>query len=113
MKKFLADSKMFEFDKFYRECQKNNQPFIKAKKNQIDGNYLIQIEIVTMSKYFQQKTQNQIQLLFDNEKTFLKENNLESVFKGSNVNKETAWFDGILPKRLDRFCEELFDLCSE
>ena len=44
---------------------------------------------------------------------FLKGNKLQSVFKGSNVNDETAWFDGVLPKRLDQFCETLFDLCNE
>jgi hypothetical protein len=113
MKKFLADSKMFEFDKFYRECQKNNQPFVKAKKNQADGNYLIQIDVVTKNKKFHQKTQKKINMLFENEKLFLKENNLESVFKGSNVNEETAWFDSVLPKRLDEFCEKLFDLGNE
>ena len=113
MKKFLADSKMFEFDKFYRECQKNKQPFIKAKKNPTDDNYLIQIDVMTTSKKFYPKTQNKIQLLFQNEINFLKRVKLESVFKGYNVNEETAWFDGILPKRLDRFCETLFDLCNE
>ena len=113
MKKFLADSKMFEFDKFYRECQKNNQPFVKAKKNPVDGNYLIQIDVATSYKKIHLKTQKKIRLLFENEKIFLKGNKLEAVFKGSNVNEETAWFDGVLPKRLDQFCETLFDLCNE
>ena len=104
---------MFEFDKFYRECQKNNQPFVKAKKNPVDYNYLIQIDVVTSNKKIQLKTQKKIRLFFENEIIFLKENKLESVFKGSNVNEETAWFDGVLPKRLDQFCERLFDLCNE
>jgi hypothetical protein len=113
MKKFLADSKMFEFDKFYRDCQKNKQPFLKAKKNPADDNYLIQMDIATGNKKIHLKTQKEIKLLFENEKIFLKGNKLESVFKGCNVNGETAWFDGVLPKRLDKFCETLFDLCSE
>ena len=113
MKKFLADSKMFEFDKFYRDCQKNKQPFVKAKKNPVDDNYLVEIDAATSSKKIHLKTQNKIKLLFENEKSFLKENKLESVFKGSNVNEETAWFDGVLPKRIDQFCEILFDLSAE
>ena len=113
MKKFLADSKMFEFDKFYRECQKNNQPFVKAKKNPVDYYYLIQIDVTTSNKKIHLKTQKKTLLFFEKEIIFLKENKLESVFKGSNVNEEIAWFDGVLPKRLDKFCERLFDLCNE
>lgn len=111
MKKFLADSKMFEFDKFARECQKNNQPFIRAKKNFVDGNYLVQGDIMTSKKKLDQKNQREIILFFEKEKNFLNENNLESVFKDYNVNEETVWFDGVLPNRLDMFCETLFDFC--
>ena len=38
---------MFEYDKHYRDCQKSNQPFIKARKNQIDGNYIVQLDLAT------------------------------------------------------------------
>ena len=31
--KYLADSKMFEYDKHYRECKQQNKPFIKSKIN--------------------------------------------------------------------------------
>ena len=31
--KYLADSKMFEYDKHYRECQQQKKPFIKSKIN--------------------------------------------------------------------------------
>jgi hypothetical protein len=74
---------------------------------------LIQIDVTTTNKKIPLKTQNKIKSLFKNEKTFLKRNKLEFVFKGNNVNEETAWFDGVLPKRLDPFCEILFDLCNE
>jgi hypothetical protein len=113
MKKFLTDSKMFEFDKFYRDCQKNKQPFIKAKKNPLDDNYLVQLDIATSRKKIQSNTQKKIKSLFENEKSFLNSNKLESVFKGSNVNEETAWFDGVLPIHIDQFCKSLFDLCAE
>ena len=26
-------------------CQNSNQPFIKARKNQIDGNYIVQLDL--------------------------------------------------------------------
>ncbi|MBA4454272.1 MAG: hypothetical protein ACO2Y5_04170 [Nitrosopumilaceae archaeon] len=110
MKKFLADSKMFEFEKFYKECQKNNIPFVKAKKNPVDNNYLIQMDLMTCKKNLKADAQNKIYSLFEKEKEFLNENNHDSVFKGCNVDKEIVWFDGILPKRLNYFCETLFDL---
>ena len=109
MKKFLSDSKMFEFEKFYRECQKNNVPFIKAKINPIDNNYLVQMDLMTCQNNFENENYEIISKLFEDEKEFLKEKKLDSVFKGCNVNKEVVWFDGILPKRLDSFCETLFD----
>ena len=109
MKKFLSDSKMFEFEKFYRECQKNNVPFIKAKKNPIDNNYLVQMDLMTFQNNFENDNYDIISKLFEDERKSLKEKKLDSVFKGCNVNKEVVWFDGILPERLDSFCETLFD----
>ncbi|MBA4452027.1 MAG: hypothetical protein H2B05_04485 [Nitrosopumilaceae archaeon] len=110
MKKFLSDSKMFEFEKFYKECQKNNVPFIKAKKNPIDSNYLVQMDLGTAHGNLKNDSQNKIHVFFEKEKEFLKGEKLYSVFKGCNVNKEIVWFDGVLPKRLNYFCETLFDL---
>ena len=43
--KYLGDSKMFEYDKHYRECKKQNKPFIKAKINPKHGNYYVQIDL--------------------------------------------------------------------
>lgn len=110
MKKFLSDSKMFEFEKFYKECQKNNDPFIKAKKNPVDNNYLVQMDLSTCNNNLKNDNQNTIHKLFEKEKEFLKEKNFNSVFKGCNVNNEIVWFDGILPTRLNFFCETLYDL---
>ena len=112
MKKFLADSKMFEFDKFYKECLQNNQPFIKAKKNPIDNNYLVQVDCATCGNKINQNSQDKIHQYFEKEKNYLTSNNLHSNFKGYNINEEILWFDGILPKRLDSFCKTIFDLCS-
>ena len=113
MKKFLSDSKMFEFEKFYKECQKNNVPFIKAKKNPVDNNYLVQMDLVTCKNNYKKNNHDMIHKFFASEIRFLKGKKLGFVFKGCNVNKEVVWFDGILPKRLNYFCETLFDLVKK
>ena len=109
MKKFLADSKMFELDRHYRECKKFNQPFIKARKNPEDGNYLVQLDLGTCDYNLTKNAEIQIQKLFQNETVYLQNSNLDSsIYKGSNIDKEHSWYDGILPERLDKFCESLF-----
>jgi hypothetical protein len=114
LKKFLSDSKMFELDKHYRECQKNNQPFIKARKNPIDDNYLVQMDLITCNYNLTIKDQNNVRKLFEKETDYLKSNNSKKpIFKGCNIDKELAWYDGILPERLDTFCEKLFDLSGK
>ena len=50
--KYLGDSKMFEYDKHYRNCQQLNKPFIKAKVNPKHGNYLINIDLMTCDYNF-------------------------------------------------------------
>lgn len=111
MKKFIADSKMFEYDKHYRECQQNNQPFIKARINPINGNYNAQIDLMTCDYNLTLNGQNQMKEFFESEIAFLKlDSHLESCFKGYSVNKELLWFDGVLPTRLIYFCEKLYEL---
>ena len=104
---------MFEYDKHYRECQKNNQPFIKARKNQIDGNYVVLLDLGTCDYNLTLDDQKNVQKLFENETNYLKSNfSKKIIFKGCNIDKELSWYDGILPERLDIFCENLFDLSA-
>ena len=111
MKKFLSDSKMFEFDRYYKECQKNNHPFIKARKNQIDGNYLVLLDLITCDYNLSSQSRNKIKDLFTRETNSLKSSKpKKSIFKGCNIDKELVWYDGIVPERLNDFCETLFDL---
>lgn len=112
MRKFISDSKMFEYEKFHSECKKNNLPCVKARKNPADGNYLVQMDLITRENFFSPQKQIEVKCLFKTETKFLQENNLEKVFKGCNVNKEHVWYDGILPQRLENFCESLFELSS-
>ena len=50
--KYIADSKMFEYDKHYRECQQQNKPFIKSKINPVHGNYTVTIDLMTCNYVF-------------------------------------------------------------
>lgn len=72
MKKYLVDSKMFELDKHYRECQKQNFPFIKARKNPIDNNYVVQVDLITCNYNFTSEDEKKINQLFEKETIFQK-----------------------------------------
>ena len=111
MKKYLADSKMFEYEKFSRECQKINRPFIKARKNPKTGNYLVQLDLATCSYNLSKTSQDEIKILFQNEIDSSKiKNYANPIFNDSNIDKQFVWYDGILEERLDSFCNTLFDL---
>ena len=115
MKKFLSDSKMFEFDRYFKECQETNRPFIKARKNPEDGNYLILLDLNTCDYNLSSENRNKIKDLFTSETNSTESRKLQkSSFKGFNIDKELVWYNGVLPKRLCAFCENLFDLaCIE
>ena len=111
LKKFIADSKMFEYDKHYRECQQNNQPFIKARINPSNGNYYVQIDLMTCNYNLTVDGKNQVKQLFESEIAYLESNSYaKSSFKDYNVDKELSWIDGVLPSRLAPFCEKLYNL---
>jgi len=112
-KKFLADSKMFEYDKHFRECQNLNRPFIKARKNPVDGNYMVQLDLITCDYNLTVNGQNNIEKLFKKENDYSKPSGKKPLLQGHNIDKELAWCDGILPERIDGFCEKLFDLSEE
>ena len=111
LKKFIADSKMFEYDRHYKECQQNNQPFIKARINPSNGNYYVQIDLMTCNYNFTLDGKNHVKQLFESEITFLKSGSYpKSSFNGYNIDKELSWFDGVMANRLISFCEKLYDL---
>ena len=65
--KYLADSKMFEYDRRYRECQQQNRPFIKAKINPIHKNYFVQVDLMTCNFELSKQEQMQIKKLVHGE----------------------------------------------
>ena len=109
LQKYIGDSKMFEYDKYYRECQTLNKPFIKAKINPAHKNYFVQLDLMTCHYELSIVAQEEIKKLIQNEIDFVK-SNLTSDFNGYNIDKELAWFDGISPEHVNVFCESLYDL---
>ena len=111
LKKFIADSKMFEYDRHYRECQQNNQPFIKARINPSNGNYYVQIDLMPCNYDLSLESKNQIKQLFENEIDFIKSTSKsKSSFNGYNIDKELSWFDGVIPSRMESFCDKLYEI---
>jgi len=106
--KYLGDSKMFEYDKHYRECKKQNKPFIKAKINPKHGNYYVQIDLMTCNYELSILEQEEFKKLVKNEVEFV-----QSDFQNFNITKELAWFDGISHEHVDEFCKTLYDLTQK
>ena len=110
--KYLLDSKMFEYDKHYRECQQLNKPFIKAKINPIHGNYFVQIDLMTCKYHF---TEFEIQKMKKMIKTELNlvQDSVKPFTPEFSIDEELAWFDGISSSHVDNFCNSLYDLTQE
>lgn len=108
--KYLGDSKMFEYDKHYKECQQLNKPFIKAKINPRHGHYYVQIDLVTCNYEMTNKELVEIKKLFDKEIKFL---NMSTDFANFSIDNELAWFDGVSAEHIDDFCNSLYDLTQK
>jgi len=107
--KYLGDSKMFEYDKHYRECQQHNMPFIKAKTNPTHGNYYVQIDLMTCDYDLTNQEQGEIKKLIQKEIEYVQLYS-KFEFKGFSITKELAWFDGISSEHVDAFCNSLYGL---
>ena len=110
--KYLGDSKMFEYDKHYRECQQQNKPFIKAKTSPLHKNYFVQIDLMTCNYELSKHEQDHIQKLIENEIDYVK-SNTNYDFQGFSIDKELAWFDGVSSEHHDEFCNALYDLTQK
>ena len=106
--KYFGDSKMFEYDKHYRECKQQNKPFIKAKINPKHGNYYVQIDLMTCNYELSIQEQQEFKKLVKNEVEFI-----QSDFQNYNINKEFSWFDGVSYEHVDEFCKSLYDLIQK
>ena len=107
--KYLGDSKMFEYDKHYRECKQQNTPFIKARTNPAHGNYFVQIDLMTCDYKLTKPKQEQIKELIQVEIDYVN-SNLKYVFEGFHVTPDLIWVDGISSEHIDGFCNDIYDL---
>jgi hypothetical protein len=110
--KYLADSKMFEYDKHYRECQQQNKPFIKSKINPVHGNYTINVDLMPCNYVFSEFELIKIEQLIQNEKKFVNSNS-QKPFNDYTIDEELIWIDGVSSKHMDFFCNSIYDLSQK
>ena len=110
--KYLADSKMFEYDKHYRECKQENKPFIKSKINPIHGNYCINVDLMTCDYVLSESEQNEINQLIKDEIRFVNLN-CKNPFNDYTIDEELLWIDGVSLEHMDFLCESIYDLIQK
>ena len=110
--KYLADSKMFEYDKHYRECQQQNKPFIKSKINPVHGNYSITIDLMTCDYVFSEYELNEIKNIIKNEIVFVN-SNCRNPFNAYTIDEELIWIDGVSSEHMDFMCTSIYDLSQK
>lgn len=69
--KYLGDSKMFEYDKHYRECQQSNKPFIKSRINPSHGNFYVLLDLMPCNYNLSKIEQAEIKKLILSEIKFI------------------------------------------
>ena len=105
---------MFEYDKHYRECTQNNQPFIKARTNPSSGLCHVQIDLMSCDHHLSQTGKEHLKKTFEKEIEFVKSKQLnKSQSCDFSIDKELSWIDGVSPIHLNSFCEKLYDLSQK
>ena len=110
--KYIADSKMFEYDKHYRECQQQNKPFIKSKINPVHGNYSINMDLMTCNYVLSEFEQNEIKKLIQDEIKFVTLNYADP-FSDYSIDEELIWIDGVSSENMTFLCNSLYDLTQK
>tara|TARA_B110000014_G_scaffold238471_1_gene205145 strand:+ start:315 stop:668 length:354 start_codon:yes stop_codon:yes gene_type:complete len=110
--KYVADSKMFEYDKHYRQCQEQNKPFIKSKINPVHGNYSINMDLMPCNYVLSKFEQNEIKKLIHDEIKFVNLNYIDQ-FSDFSINDELIWIDGVSSENMDFLCNSLYDLTQK
>ena len=110
--KYVGDSKMFEYDKYYRDCQQLNKPFIKAKTSPVHKNQFVQVDLMTCNYELSNQEQEQITKLVLEEIMYVN-SKCDYAFGGYSVTSELSWFDGIPSEHIDAFCNSVYDLIKE
>ena len=111
-KKYIGDSKMFEYDKYYRECKQLNKPFVKARTSVEGKDYFVQVDLMTCNYELSKQSQQEINQYVQNEIDFVMLST-DNDFRGYHIDKEIAWFDGVSFEHVDEFCKTLYDLVQK
>lgn len=110
--KYLVDSKMFEYDKHYRECQQLDKPFIKARIHPKTGNYFVQIDLMTCSYNLSNQEQDEIKKLAKTKMTSVAfTSRLGSDF--FSIGPELVWFCDMSAEHVNDFCETVYDIIQK
>ena len=105
---------MFEYDKHYRECAQNNQPFIKARTNPVNGLYNVQIDLITCNYNMSETGKEHIKKMFESEIEFVtSSNSSQSIPCEFSIGDELSWIDSVSPAHLNSFCEDLYNLSQQ
>ena len=110
--KYIGDSKMFEYDKHYRECKQQNKPFIKSKINPIHGNYSINVDLMTCNYALLESEQNEIKKLIQDEIKFVNLN-CNNPFNDYTIDNELLWIDGVSSEHMHFLCTSIYDLTQK
>ncbi len=110
--KYIGDSKMFEYDKYYRDCKQQNKPFIKAKLNPIHGNYTINVDLIPCNYIFLELEKEEIKKLIKNEIPFVN-SNCKNSFNDYTIDEDLIWIDGVSSEHVDFICTSLYDLIKK
>ncbi|MCG3780290.1 MAG: hypothetical protein JW390_50145 [Nitrosopumilus sp.] len=110
--KYIGDSKMFEYDKYYRDCKQQNKPFIKAKLNPIHGNFTINIDLIPCNYIFLELEKKEIKKLIKNEIKFVN-SNCKNSFNDYTIDEDLIWIDGVSSEHVDFMCNSLYDLIKK
>ena len=102
--KYVGDSKMFEYDRHYGDCQHLGRPFVRARVNPLHGNYLVRLDMAPCGRMLSRDAESRLKTMArdedsrpDSQVTFC-------------ITPELAWFDGITACSLDSFCSLLYDV---
>ena len=112
VEKYIGDSKMFEYDKYFRQCKEQNKPFVKARTSPQGDDYFVQLDLITCNYELSEQSQKKIQQHAEKEIQFVNLNK-ENKFRDYHIDKETAWFDGVSSEHVGIFCNTLYDLAQE
>ena len=86
--------------------------FIKSRINPSNGNFFVQIDLMTCNYDLTPLELDEINKLILNEIQFVTSHTSHS-FNDYHIDKEVAWFDGISSEHVHDFCENLYDLTQK